>query len=145
MEFKKGFDSYVCEGDTIATKIDGITYEARIVFDQDSKIDDDDCHNKDKSVTGCDDEQFAKLLAARVSWFKNEWFYCGVVISAEKAGIPIGKHLASLWAIEANYPGSDNSYLLEVANELLPEAIEEATNRVANMILDLQREEGVSA
>ena len=142
MEFEKGFDSYVCEGDTIATKIDGITYEARIVRDEESNIDDDDSHNIDQSVTGCTDEQQAKLLAARAAWFNDKWFYCGIVISAKKVGIVIGKHLESLWGIDANYPGSDNSYLLEVANELLPEAIKEATNRVANMILDLQREEG---
>ena len=30
---------------------------------------------------------------------------------------------ASLWGIEANYPETDNSYLMDVANELLPEAI----------------------
>jgi len=138
MEFEKGFDKFVYDGDTIGTKIDGITYEARIVFDQDSHIDDDDSHNIDQSVTGCNDEQQAKLLAARKAWSKDEWFYCGIVISAEKTGIVIGKHLESLWSIEANYPGSDNSYLLEVANELLPEAIKEAANRVANMILDLQ-------
>lgn len=30
---------------------------------------------------------------------------------------------ASLWGIEANYPGSDNAYLSDVADELLPEAL----------------------
>ena len=30
---------------------------------------------------------------------------------------------ASLWGIEANYPGSDNAYLSEVAGELLPDAL----------------------
>jgi hypothetical protein len=32
----------------------------------------------------------------------------------------LASHAASLWGIEANYPGADNSYLTEVANELLP-------------------------
>ena len=31
---------------------------------------------------------------------------------------------ASLWGIEANYPGSDNAYLTQVAQELLPEALD---------------------
>jgi len=35
-------------------------------------------------------------------------------------------HAASLWGIEANYPDSDNAYLTEVANGLLPEALEAA-------------------
>ena len=30
---------------------------------------------------------------------------------------------ASLWGIEANYPGSDNAYLSEIAGELLPDAL----------------------
>jgi len=31
---------------------------------------------------------------------------------------------ASLWGVECNYPGTDNSYLTTVANELLPEALD---------------------
>ena len=31
---------------------------------------------------------------------------------------------ASLWGVEANYPDSDNAYLTEVAQELLPEALD---------------------
>ena len=33
-------------------------------------------------------------------------------------------HAASLWGVEANYPGSDNAYLAEVAEKLLPEALD---------------------
>ena len=138
-EFSDGFDSFVCDGDTIKTEVDGITYEARIVYDSDSGIDDDDCHNKNQSVTGCNDEQYMKLMCARESWFEDEWFYCGIIIKASKLGIIIDHNAASLWGIEANYPGSDNSYLTDVANELLSEAIEGATKRLDYMIADLQR------
>lgn len=126
MEFAKGFDAYVCPGDTIETILDGITYTARIERDQCATLDDDDCHNIDQSVTGCNDEQQEKLLKARTAWFGMEWWYCGVVISASKDGIEINDHAASLWGIEANYPDSDNAYLLDVANELLPEAVLQA-------------------
>jgi len=37
------------------------------------------------------------------AWKNDEWYYCGVI-----------------------YPDSDNAYLTEVANELLPEALEVA-------------------
>lgn len=37
---------------------------------------------------------------------------------------------ASLCGVEANYPGSDNSYLREVANDLLPDALAEAARRL---------------
>ena len=56
-KFTEGFDSYVCDGDTITTEHDGIEYTAMIAQDMDASIDDDDCHNPDQSVTECNDEQ----------------------------------------------------------------------------------------
>ena len=41
---------------------------------------------------------------------------------------------ASLWGIEANYPGTDNGYLTEVANELLPESIAVARETLARLV-----------
>lgn len=125
-DFTRNFDQYTCIGDSIECEIDGYTVTARIEFDQDYKIDDDDCHNPDQAVTGCDDEQFARLLKNREAWFNDEWFYCGVVLSVSRAGVTLDDHAASLWGIECNYPDGDNSYLREVANELLPEAIKSA-------------------
>ncbi|WP_272991028.1 hypothetical protein [Hyphomonas adhaerens] len=40
---------------------------------------------------------------------------------------------ASLWGVEANYPGSDNAYLTEVANDLLPEALDTARAVLARL------------
>jgi hypothetical protein len=127
--FESVFDDYVMVGDRIYAEIDGFSIAARIEYDQDRRIDDDDCHNPDRSVTGCNDEQQAKLMKARDAWVKDEWFYCGVVLSVCKNGVSLDKHAASLWGIEANYPkncsSSDrpNDYLTEVANELLDEAL----------------------
>ena len=125
--FTQKFDRFVCEGDTIETERDGFTITARIVHDPDSGIDDDDCHNPDQSVTGCDDEQHEALMSAREAWLNDEWFYCGIILDVSRNGVPVETHAASLWGIEANYPGSDNSYLTEVANELLDEALEFAS------------------
>jgi len=124
-QFTQKFENYACIGDSISVDIDGTTYTAYLEFDHDYNIDDDDMHNPDQSVTGCNEAQQTKLLAARQAWFDDEWFYCGVVIRAERDGWK-KDHLASLWGIECNYPESDNSYLTEVANELLSEAIAEA-------------------
>ena len=135
--FSKTFAKYVCVsyrgegGDTIETSQDGFDIVARLEYDTDHNIDDDDTHNIDQSITGCDDEQQAKLLAARSAWFADQWGYCGVVISVSFRDIPIHDNAASLWGIEYNYPESDNSYLTEVANELLPEALEQAKNALA--------------
>ena len=40
---------------------------------------------------------------------------------------------ASLWGVEANYPGSDNANLTEVADELLPEALDTARAVLARL------------
>lgn len=123
--FKDNFDSFVCEGDTISTEAEGFTITARIEYDFQYGIDDDDCHNIDQSVTGCNDEQHATILENRKAWFNNEWWYGGVVLSISKAGVVLDEHAESLWGIEINYPGSDNNYLRDVANELLSDTIEQ--------------------
>lgn len=56
----------------------------------------------------------------------GEWGYVGIVVSSRLDG-----HGVSFWGIKCNYPGTDNSYLLEVANDLLPEA-----RRFNNAILE---------
>ena len=58
------------------------------------------------------------------AWRGDEWFYCGIVLSVAFEGVTLDTHAASLWGIEANYPDSDNAYLTDVANELLPEALD---------------------
>jgi len=65
------------------------------------------------------------------AWCNDEWSWCGIVVTASREGIELGT--ASLWGIELNYPGSDNAYLLEVANELLPEAITAAKATLAEL------------
>ena len=116
------FDRYVCLGDTIEAQVDGYTFTATIEHDHDAHIDDDDIHNIDQTVTGCDDEQQERLLAARKAWQNNEWFFCRIVIGVSRNGIPLDDCAASLWGIEANHPESDNAYLTEVANDLIDDA-----------------------
>lgn len=122
--FKTKFAEYACVGDTIQCKVDGLTVLARLEHDEEHGLDDDDSHNVDQRVTGCDDAQQAKLLAARESFERGDWFYCGVKLIVSKNGVVLDRHAASLWCVECNYPGGDNSYLTEIANELLPDAIE---------------------
>lgn len=56
------------------------------------------------------------------AWCMDEWFYVGVVLSiATKGGTEILDYAASLWGIAANC--GDNSYLDDVVEELLPEAL----------------------
>ena len=132
--FKEKFDTYACIGDTISTSSKGFTITARIEFDDNYKIDDDDCHNLDQKVTGCDDEQFTRLLANRKAWFDDEWFYCGIVLSVSKNEIELVKYAASLWGIECNYPDGNNDHLTEAANDLLDAAVDEADSIMAALV-----------
>jgi hypothetical protein len=135
--FKTAFDSYACAGDTITGTLAGYDLTARIEYDNDARIDDDDCHNIDQDVTGCNDKQQENLMAARRAWRNDEWFYCGIVLSVSRNGILIDEHAASLWGVECNYPGSDNAYLLDVANELAGESVEQAEKERARIVAAL--------
>jgi len=123
-KFADKFDSYVCVGDMIETEVDGYTVRAHVEHDSYTGIDETDCWNPDQSVTGCNDEQQAELLAARKAWRNDEWFFCGIVLSVYRGGVKLLDNANALWGIECNYPGSDNSYLATVANELLEEAMD---------------------
>lgn len=116
------FDSYVCPGDTVTIEDGLFTFTARIERDDDSHLEDADCYNEE----------------AIEAWRNNEWFFCGIVISAEYNGVELpDEYLASLWSIEANFPNSDNKYLAEVVDELLPEAKERALALVEELRLKL--------
>jgi hypothetical protein len=128
------FLKYVCPNDSIEVQVGKYTFSAVLDHDQDAHIDDDDVHNIDQTVTGCDDSGQAALLKARKAWSNDEWFYGSLSIEASYNGVRLGSHLACLGGIEVNYPGSDNAYLTQAANELLSEALVEATKLRMQMI-----------
>ena len=138
MSFAERFESFACEGDTISCQVEGFTITARIVADDCPDAPDQrqdgfwpSLYKDAAGFIGPGNgfrqrfaEAQAKAEAVMEAWRKGEWFYCGIVLSVERDGIELDRHAASLWGIECNYPGSDNSYLAEVANELLAEALD---------------------
>ena len=59
------------------------------------------------------------------AWCNDDWAYCGIAVQVfgpDDAEL-CGEYDFALWGIEYNYPGTDNSYLMEVANDLASEAI----------------------
>ena len=54
------------------------------------------------------------------AWYENRWYYADVVVTVSKAGIKLGS--AALCGVESDA----GVYLVEVANELLEEAVAEA-------------------
>jgi len=137
MAFRERFDRYVCEGDSITCEVEGFHITARIVRDDcpDSPDERQDgfwpsLYINDPGFIGPGNnfrERFAKAQAEAEAvmdaWRRDEWYDCGIVLVIECEGLELDDHAASLWGVEANYPGSDNAYLSVVADELLPEAV----------------------
>ena len=137
MAFRERFDRYVCEGDSIACEIGGFRVTARIVRDDCMDAPDQrqdgfwpSLYINDPGFIGPGNNFRERLAKAQAeaeavmdAWRKDDWFYCGIVLAIECEGVELDSTQASLWGIEANYPGSDNAYLSEVAGELLPDAL----------------------
>lgn len=104
------FDHFACEGDTCTVERNGYVVTATLVADTISTPTDCDCYSEEQIK----------------AWRRDEWCFVGVVMSATYNGVSLGSHLASLWGVEANFPDSDNSYLGEVAEEMMPEVLAEA-------------------
>ena len=140
MSFSERFSTYVCPGDTITCEVDGFTVMAQIVLDDCPDAPDQrqdgfwpSLYKDAPGFIGPGNgfrERFAKAQAeaeaVMEAWRKGDWFYCGIVLSVTLEGVTLNAHAANLWGVEANYPGSDNAYLTEVADELLPEALDTA-------------------
>jgi hypothetical protein len=138
MAFTERFQCFVCEGDSLTCEIAGFEITARIVRDDCTDAPDErqdgfwpSLYKDAPGFIGPGNnfrERFAQAQvraeAIMEAWRKDEWFYCGIVLSVALEGVELDSHAASLWAIEANYPDSDNAYLTDVANELLPEALD---------------------
>ena len=128
------FDGYVCAGDSVEIQVGPLRIRARIVHDPHQSIDDDDVHkvDDDEAWTGWEgaEEVREKCREAREAWFRDEWFYCGVVLDVLIGDTVLEKNAASLWGIEANYPGGTNAYLSEVADELTHEALDAVASRI---------------
>lgn len=92
---------------------------------------------------GRKDGESARAYAARAAladfralraWANDEWHYVGVAVTVERDGIALtGPYDFALWGIESNYPGSDNDYLAEVAEQFAPEALDAARAKAADI------------
>jgi hypothetical protein len=86
---------------------------------------------------GTKGEQAARAVEADFqslrAWCADEWQWCSIVLSI-RCGDWHKDCAASLSGMEMNHPNGDNSYLTEVANELLEEVTEELTivNHIQN-------------
>lgn len=156
MPFKREFgdgSGYVCEGDSITCELDGFTCTARIYRDDCGDTPPERCDgfwpSLDPKSAGYIGPKSKRALAKATwraqalldSWKRDEWFYCGVAVSIERAGVQLtGPYDFALWGIECNYPtrGRRNRYLRTVANELIGEAIDAANAKLDTLLEGLK-------
>lgn len=144
--FENGFNKHVSEGDSITCTVDGFVCTAAVYRDPESSSPDSMQDGfwplldpKDAGYIGKGKgkkalaREMAKAKRIYKAWERGEWWYGGVAVTVSKAGVLLTpkKHYYSVWGIECNYPSSDNSYLLQVANSLLDDALEDAKAKVA--------------
>jgi len=148
MAFEERFDRYVCEGDSIACEIEGFRVTARIVRADCPEAPDrrqdgfwPSLYINDPGFIGPGNNFRERLARAQAeaeaimtAWRRDDWFYCGIVLAIECETVELETHAASLWGIEANYPGSDNAYLSEVADALLADALEAGRSALARLM-----------
>jgi len=154
--FKTSFSSFVCSGDIITCEAGPFTVLAQVVADDCPDAPDQrqdgfwpSLYKDAPGFIGPGpnhrqrfSEAQTKAEAVMEGWRKGDWFYCGIVLSVSLEGVMLTSDAASLWGIEANYPETDNSYLTEIANELLPEAIAVAREALTRLAAHAQAMEG---
>ena len=110
MTFTERFQSFVCEGDSITGEVEGFEIIAQIVRDDCGDAPD---QRQDgfwpslyKDAPGFigpgpnHRQRFAEAQACAevvmAAWRKDEWFYCGIVLSIALEGVTLDSHAASL-------------------------------------------------
>lgn len=107
------FGNYIVIGDSIEytpteNNPRGFVIRVTVAEDYDSSPSDYECYSEDETK----------------QWERDNWFFCGVVLSVYKAGVCLTNNAASLWGIECNFTGTSNDYLLDVIKELETEALQ---------------------
>lgn len=124
------FDKYVVHGDFVEWEQEDFHMRATVLFDPDTTPMDYDmpgwCFDTSHPEFG---KRSRELIE---SWKADEWFYCGVRVTASKEGLELGEE--TTWGVEANFPDADgNPYLSELADCLAVQAIEAANDRITRL------------
>ena len=111
---------YVLAGDTREVQSGPFTIRATIKDDDSTRPTDYECYTPEH-------------IAA---WERGDWSYIGIVLSVHLDDLTLDDHAVSLWGVDCNLDG-ENTYLADVANDLLPEAIERAEHLRATLAAKL--------
>jgi len=121
MTFTKDFDTYATHGDFISCELpDGFAAHATLYYDADTKPDSE-----------------TMPLAEFSAWANDEWQYVGVAVVIWRCGVKLTDDFNhALWGIDCNFPNGEknrNWYLRQVANELLPDAVTAAKEKIKEL------------
>ena len=111
------FDKHPLPGDSITWRNGGFTLVARIKFDDATRPGEFDCYSEDDIKR----------------WEANEWYYVGIVVSAEYKGWLLEDPLDSLWGLECGLAEDSSDYLSEIAAAMFTEALQVAKVELAKL------------
>lgn len=142
--FTTDFEPYAVPGDTIVCNVGVFHCVASLHADDDTtppdQRDDGFWPSKNPSDAGYvlpENYEVEMAKAARVmqAWKNDEWHYVGVEVRVYCHGVCLTRDYEhAVWGIECNWPGSNNSHLRTVANDLLPEALAQAKLKLAALV-----------
>ena len=112
------FDKHPLPGDSITWRNGGFTLTARIKLD-------------DACRPGEFDDGYSEEDIRR--WEADEWWYVGIVVTAEYKGWRLEDPLDSLWGLECGLTEDSGDYLSEIAAAMLVEELQVAKVELANL------------
>ena len=111
------FDKCPLPGDSIVWRNGGFTLTARIKFDDATKPGEFDCYSEEDIKR----------------WEADEWYYVGIVVTAEYKGWLLEDPVASLWGLECGLTEDSGDYLSEIAAAMLVEELQVAKAELAKL------------
>ena len=111
------FNKHPCPGDYIVWRNGGFTLTARIKSDDATKPGEFDCYSEDDIKR----------------WEADEWYYVGIVVTAEYKGWLLEDPVASLWGLECGLADDSGDYLSKIAAAMLIEEFQVAKAELAKL------------
>lgn len=111
------FDKHPLPGDAIVWRNGGFTLTARIKVDDATRPGEFNCYSEEDIKR----------------WEADEWYYVGIVVSAEYKGWLLEDPVASLWGLECGLTEDSSDYLSEIAAAMLVEELQVAKVELANL------------
>lgn len=148
IEFKEKFDDWVCDGDSISVEIGPFTFTALVEHDPYGDSPDEICGfwpSKDPNNAGYvpPDKFDASLRRSKMimdKYERGEWGYYVMCLEVESEEAHFSAFAGRLGGLEVNHPlAEDNSYLTDVANELLLESLH-ALKRFIKQVKEFENE-----